>query len=111
MQWTGGRRSSNIEDRRGMRPGVIGGVGGVGGLILLLLALYFGVDPNAVIDTGEDRSVSANNSADDETKDFIAAVLGYTEDTWSEIFQRNGRRYQEPTLVLFTGAADSACGF
>jgi predicted metalloprotease len=49
--------------------------------------------------------------ADDSNKDFIAAVLAYTEDTWSDIFQREGRRYREPKLVLFTGAVESACGF
>jgi len=107
MQWAGGRRSGNIEDRRGMGPGMIGGIGG---LVLLLIALFFGVDPSAVVDTTTQPTVNAG-SGDDQTKDFIAAVLGYTEDTWSGIFQRNGRSYREPKLVLFTRAVDSACGF
>src|SRR5215475_11650767 len=108
MQWAGGRRSGNIEDRRGIGPGMIGGLGG---LVLLLIALFLGVDPRAIIDTTTERSVNAGNPADDQTKDFIATVLGYTEDTWSDIFERNGRTYREPKLVLFTGAVSSACGF
>jgi predicted metalloprotease len=109
MRWAGGRRSSNIEDRRGMSAGAIGGIGGV---ILLLVALFFGIDPGAIVDTSTDTSVNAGNTAaDDQTKDFISAVLGYTEDTWSNIFESNGRTYREPKLVLFTGAVDSACGF
>jgi predicted metalloprotease len=108
MQWAGGRRSGNIEDRRGMGPGMIGGLGG---LVLLLVALFFGVDPSAIFDTSTQPGVNAGNTADNQTKDFIAAVLGYTEDTWSDIFERNGRTYREPKLVLFTGAVNSACGF
>jgi predicted metalloprotease len=108
----GGRRSSNIEDRRGMGPGLIGG--GIGGVVLLLLALIFGVNPGDVLDTGYHTGVNAGGpdaAVDDSTRDFVAVVLGYTEDTWSEIFQRNGRTYREPKLVLFSGAVDSACGF
>ena len=108
MQWAGGRRSGNIEDRRGVP---VAAIGGIGGLIVLLLALFLGVDPRALLDTGTQTSVNANNSADDETRDFIATVLGYTEDTWSQIFASNGRTYREPKLVLFTGEVSSACGF
>jgi len=86
-------------------------IGGLGGLVLLLVALFFGVDPSAIIDTSRQPAVNSGNAADDQTKDFIAAVLGYTEDTWSDIFERNGRKYREPKLVLFTGAVNSACGF
>src|SRR5262249_20030063 len=84
---------------------------GLGGLVVLLIALFLGVDPGELIDTTNQTTVSANHSADDQTKDFIAVVLGSTEDTWSGIFQRSGKTYREPTLVLFTGAVDSACGF
>jgi predicted metalloprotease len=88
-----------------------GAIGGLGGLIVLLIALYFGVDPSTVIDTSTDTTVSAGNPGDDETKDFISVVLGYTEDTWAEIFSENGSTYRDPTLVLFTGSVNSACGF
>jgi predicted metalloprotease len=108
MQWAGGRRSRNIEDRRRIS---VGAVGGLGGLMLLLIALFFGVDTSAIMDTSTDPSVSAGGPVDDDTEDFIAAVLGYTEDTWSEIFRERGARYREPRLVLFTGAVNSACGY
>ena len=114
MLWRGGRQSSNIEDRRGMRvgPGLVGG--GLGGLILLLISLYFGLDPSAVFnpDTATDASGPVSTSpADQETKEFVATVVGYTEDTWSDLFQRSAQTYRPPTLVLFSGAAESACGF
>src|SRR5262245_19108331 len=110
----GGRRSGNIEDRRGMGPVAIGG--GLGGILLLLVALYFGVDPGELINSGRETPVNAGgpantSPADEATKDFVATVLGYTEDTWSDIFRREGIRYREPKLVLFTGAVESACGF
>jgi uncharacterized protein len=108
MQWAGGRRSGNIEDRRGMSYGTIGGIGGV---IVLLIALFFGVDPSSVLDTSSNTTVDANNPADDQTKDFVSTVLASTEDTWSDVFARSGETYREPKLVLFTGAIDSACGF
>jgi uncharacterized protein len=108
MQWAGGRRSGNIEDRRGIGPV---GIGGLGGLVVLLIALFFGVDPRALMDTSTEAPPNAARPADDQTKDFISVVLGYTEDTWSDIFQRNGRTYREPKLVLFTGSVSSACGF
>ena len=106
----GGRRSGNIEDRRGMGPGLIGG--GIGTIVLILLALFFGVDPSMLINMGDDPvSAGGPPPADDRTADFIATVLGHTEDTWSEIFRGEGRSYREPKLVLFSGAVNSACGF
>jgi uncharacterized protein len=112
MLWRGGRQSDNIEDRRGMRPGLVGG--GLGGLVLLLISLYFGFDPSTV--TTPDAPVNASgpastSPADQETKKFVATIVGYTEDTWSDIFRASGRTYREPKLVLFTQAVESACGF
>jgi len=114
MLWRGGRQSTNIEDRRGMRvsTGVIGG--GIGGVILLLISLYFGIDPSVVLNpnSGVDATgPPVSSPADDDAKAFVATVVGFTEDTWTDIFQRSGRRYRAPTLVLFTGAVESACGF
>jgi predicted metalloprotease len=51
------------------------------------------------------------SGSDDELKQFSAAVLGSTEDVWSGIFQQAGREYHEPTLVLFSGTVQSACGY
>jgi len=114
MRWEGGRRSENIEDRRGMRmPGGIAG-GGVGVVVIALIAMFFGVDPRVILDAGSpapSQSTGPVDPAQDGIKDFVSVVLADTEDTWNVIFQQGGARYQEPHLVLFTGAVQSACGF
>ena len=46
----------------------------------------------------------------DPAAEFVAVVLGDTEETWNRVFQSMGRRYQEPVLVLFEGSVQSACG-
>ena len=115
MDWSGGRRSTNIEDRRGMRisRGVVGG--GLGTIVIVVIGLLLGVDPGDLINsTGYETDTTAvqpASPADDAAKDFVSTIVGYTEDTWSEIFQEGGGTYRPPTLVLFTGAVESACGF
>jgi predicted metalloprotease len=121
MRWAGGRRSDNIEDRRGMpmspmSRGLAGG--GIGLVVLVLLALFFGVDPGVLVQG--DRGVPAPPPverpvqappANDPVRDFVSVVLADTEDTWNDLFRRLNRNYQEPRLVLFTEAIESACGF
>jgi predicted metalloprotease len=114
-------RSSNIEDRRGMsvRRGVAGG--GIGIVVIALVAMFFGVDPSLLLNSGlvsgpgqqapQQQVATGAPSREDKMADFVAAVLGSTEETWSEIFARGGRTYRKPVLVLFTGAVESACGF
>jgi uncharacterized protein len=116
MDLSGGRRSTNIEDRRGMRisRGVVGG--GLGTIAIVIIGLLLGVDPGALVnstgyETDTTTSVQPTSPADDAAKDFVSAIVGYTEDTWSEIFREGGGSYRPPTLVLFTGAVESACGF
>jgi predicted metalloprotease len=117
MKWQGGRRSSNIEDRRGMRPrgGLVGG--GIGTIIIIVIALYFGVDPSFLIEGMQSSNVStsgtqptADDLRNDPLADMIAVVIADTEDVWGELFANQGRRYEQPTLVLFTGTTRSACG-
>ena len=116
MRWRGGRRSKNIEDRRGKRAGVLGG--GIGTIVIILAAMYFGIDPNLLMRGVETVSVStsggsqpsAEDLANDPLADMISVVVADTEDVWTEIFAAEGLRYEEPTLVLFTGATRSACG-
>ena len=115
MRWESGRRSGNIEDRRGMRvPGGIAG-GGIGVVVIALIALFFGVDPRVILqDAGSPPAQQSGGPVDpaqDGIKDFVSVVLADTEDTWSAIFQSGGARYQMPRLVLFSGAVQSACGF
>jgi predicted metalloprotease len=111
MQWQDARRSTNIEDRRGIGPGGLIG-GGIGAILLVILALFFGVDPRMFLQPDSTVNVAPTtvSPADEKTKDFVSTVLGYTEDTWTGIFHNEGRTYEEPKLVLFNGAVESACG-
>ena len=119
MRWSGGRKSENVEDRRGVRVsrGMMGG--GIGTVILVLVALYFGVDPSIILNQGTTQevtvppgSVSEQRPAEENRMaEFVSVVLADTEDTWHELFRISGKTYQEPKLVLFSDAVDSACGF
>ena len=108
-------QSQNVEDRRGFRMsrGVAGG--GIGGIAILLLALFFGIDPGAIMQDAPQSNVTepvpGGTGTTDEGREFVARVLGSTERVWSEIFQSAGRQYAEPRLVLFSGQVQSACGF
>jgi predicted metalloprotease len=118
MRWKTGRRSSNIEDRRGRR--VAGGTvfkGSVGTIVLTLALAYFlGIDPQVLLQLqqggGQPEVMEDYQPTPQEVQlaDFVSVVLGDTEDTWREIFSQSGRSYEEPTLVLFSGAVKSACG-
>jgi len=122
MRWRTGRRSDNVEDQRGMgTPARLGGarLGGAGLVAAVLLALVFGVDPTVLIQgipaglsppSGEDAGPAPRSAAEDELAELVSVVLADTEDTWRELFGESGRTYDEPRLVLFTGAVRSACG-
>lgn len=116
MRWQGRRESSNIEDRRGMRFGRAGGVG-IGTIVLALIAMYFGQDPSVVLQNAQQSAPTAEQVPYEESaeeaqlREFIGVVLADTEDTWGQIFSAAGRTYEQPRLVLFSGAVESACGF
>ena len=117
MRWEGGRRSTNIEDRRGLGMGTIGG-GGIGMLLIVLaVSCLTGTNPLALLEMAEQvapqqQSQQAPTGAPtgDPAAEFVAVVLGDTEETWNRIFRAAGRQYQEPVLVLFEGSVQSACG-
>lgn len=122
MRWEGSRKSSNVEDRRGMRVGRGVKTGGIGMVLLALVAMYFGVDPSVILEQVAPSQMSteapggsplpgSEGLANDPLTEFVAVVLADTEDTWNELFRQSGEAYQEPTLVLFTDAVDSACGY
>ena len=131
MRWKRARRSQNVEDRRGRGPGrrMPGGggggmkIGGGAGVILLLLGLFFGKDLIGPLSSGggtvglPQLGTQVNGGAgteirnDDEAGQFIASILGTTEDVWGKLFQQAGQRYQAPTLVMFSDGVNSACGF
>jgi hypothetical protein len=116
MRWQGRRRSVYVDDRRRVgRPGVVGG--GLGTIVVILAALYFGIDPTFLLQGLEVARVeapapgrSAGPPADDPLAEFVSVVLADTEDVWHAEFRRVGRTYREPTLVLFNGQVRSACG-
>lgn len=108
------RESNNVEDRRG--SGLHGGKSlGVGTIVLVLVAMYFGVDPSVVLNMGQGLSQPTPVEApaipkDDPMAVFVAKVLGSTEDTWGKIFANAGQQYPAPKLVLFNGQTPTACG-
>jgi len=121
MRWRDQRQSTNIEDRRGMggRGLAIGG-GGIGMVVILLAALLCGVDPRQLLENlptqgGIQEPPTASNSTNqpaDENRQFVGAVMGSTEDVWSQVLpQQASTRYQAPKLVLFSNQVSSACGF
>jgi predicted metalloprotease len=116
MRWEGRRESQNVEDRRGMRFGRAGGIG-LGTIVLALVAAYFGVDPSVILQNGQPSGQQAEQvpyqeSAEEaQLRKFVAVVLADTEDAWGAIFTAAGRTYEQPGLVLFSGAVESACGF
>lgn len=112
-----GRRSSNIEDRRGSNSSIAVGGGGLGVLVLALVVTLLGGDPGIILDqvaapTSQIPSRPSQTSpAEEELAEFTSVVLADTEDTWNQIFQEEiGQPYQEPVLVLFSGAVQSGCG-
>lgn len=117
MRWESGRRSDNVEDRRGLRVtrGLAGG--GLGTIVLVLIGLYFGIDPSTILNSipaGGDSSVERANeprpAAENRLAEFVSVVLADTEDTWGAVFREKGRSYEAPRLVLYTDAVESACG-
>jgi predicted metalloprotease len=124
LRWREGRRSQNVEDRRGSGLGRGGIRLGGGSLLLLLLAAWlFGINPLQILSllagAGEttvelpdapDAGPVAGGAPQDEGAAFVSVVLADTEDTWGELFARAGARYEAPKLVLFSGVVRSACG-
>lgn len=120
MKWIGNRQSDNVEDRRGMSGGgktLIGG--GVIGIIILLVNMFGGENAKMLTpmleqmnqgqteQTGEQRALTPEEK---EIGDFAKTVFAYTEDTWGQIFQENNMEYEQPKMVLFSDAVETACG-
>jgi predicted metalloprotease len=113
MRWEGRRQSSNIEDRRGMRPaGMVAG-GGIGTLLIALVVMALGGNPMDVLNTsgGSSRAIDRPLSPEEERqKEFVSVVLADTEDVWTRLMQKEGLPYEVPRLVLFAEQVQSACG-
>ena len=107
------RASGNVEDRRGM--GMVGGGIGVGGIVVAIIAYFLGFDPGTALNVGQQVSAprqqeGAKGTPNDQMGQFVAKVLGSTEDVWTNIFERSGSQYRPPTLVLYDGLTRTACG-
>lgn len=113
MLWKGRRQSDNIEDRRGMSPGVVAG-GGLGAVILAVVVMLMGGDPgdvlNSAVQGGGQQGQYTPTPEEEERKEFVGVILADTEDVWNEQFKRIGRTYANPKLVLFANRVESACG-
>ena len=128
MKWEGNRESDNVDDRRneggsGFGGGLLGGRSiGIGTVVVALLAGWiFGINPLTILSllSGGGGSPSAQVQqqapaqkppADDRMAAFVSTVLADTEDVWKDVFAKSGGTYQEPRLVLFRGATQTACG-
>jgi predicted metalloprotease len=134
MRWDDFRRSDNVEDDRDGGGGFGGGAGlpigrgglGIGTIVVLgLLGWALGIDPTVLINTAEiatgggtqvqqpyqEPRERRSGAPSDRTGQFVAAVLGNTEDVWIKIFQDSGQTYRPPRLRLFDGSVNSSCGF
>ena len=112
--------SNRIEDRRGLTTSRAGGLG-VGTIVVLgLIGWALGIDPRLLIGGAEMMSRNGQTqqqtqvdtgTPSDEIGRFVSAILGSTEAEWKEVFDQAGKSYQPPTLVMFSGATQSGCGF
>jgi len=128
MRWDDFRRSSNVEDDRdeSASRGLPGGAGGLGiGTVIIigLISWYFGIDPSVLLNgaqilTGGNPTQQSgpapqvgSGTPNDQMGQFVAAVLGDTEDRWTEIFAASGKTYHPPKLRLFAGSEPTPCAF
>jgi predicted metalloprotease len=120
MKWRNRRKSSNIEDRRGMSTSTAAKGGGIGLIALALIGMYFGIDPRVVMQVGgqltgggettTQRTDYRPTAEQQQLGEFTSVILADSEDAWHAMFKQIGMRYQEPKLVLFTNRVQSACG-
>ncbi len=124
MRLTGRRESNNVEDRRGMSTGAKAGIGGIGGIIMIALFTFLSggnlgdvvtnVVQQGAMNQGTEQSQQQGEreftAEEQQLAKFSRQILAATEDVWTEQFQKMGRKYTPPTLVLFTSSVQSACG-
>ena len=123
MKLDGRRKSSNVEDRRGLSTGAKAGIGGIGGIIIIALMTFMsgGNLGDVVTNVVQQGGLTAQTETPAGQREFTeeeqqlaeecAQILASTEDVWTEVFRQNGLgEYQPPTLVLFTNSVNSACG-
>ncbi|HDL4131264.1 TPA: neutral zinc metallopeptidase, partial [Mannheimia haemolytica] len=110
------KESKNVEDRRFNNVGrtkVGRGKGGILTFIIVLVGAYYGVDLTGLMGGGveyEEQTSALNESEEKQLRTLSAKVLTTTENIWTSYFQQNGLTYKEPSLVLYRGAIQTACG-
>ena len=115
MRWEGHGESGNLEDRRGLRTKGIA-IGGGAALLLVLAAAFFGVDPDElqkfIGGGGAGGPVEERKLTKEELhyRKFAGTILKFTEEVWDEQFQKAGKRYIPPHMVLFSDRVDTGCG-
>ncbi|SFP69130.1 KPN_02809 family neutral zinc metallopeptidase [Parafilimonas terrae] len=113
MQWRGRREGGNIEDRRGMSGGKLA-FGGIGGLVIAVIVYFLGGDPSQIPqqNIGQQTQSGYQDPDDpgDTLKQYMDVVLTSANEVWTDQFNKMGRQYTEPTLVLFTGQTQAGCG-
>ncbi|MGY6028397.1 KPN_02809 family neutral zinc metallopeptidase [Phytobacter sp. AG2a] len=122
MRWQGRRESNNVEDRRSESGGSFSrgpgfrlprGKGGIVLLVIVIVASYYGVDLTGVItgqpveNSSQQRSISPQ---EDESAKFTSVIFATTEDTWGQLFEKMGRQYQQPKLVMYRNRISTGCG-
>ncbi len=116
MDWKQGRRSNNVQDRRGRGGGGVGRLGLGGVAVVIVLSLMLGKNPIEMlglidqVGQGVPAATSPSAPVNDEAGDFVSAILGETEDVWGALFQQRSQVYEQPKLILFSGRVQSACG-
>ncbi len=120
MKWEDRPKSKNVEDRRGQRtkPGITLGGGGL--ILIVILALVLGINPLQLLNQAGPgagpqqpgpQAPAQVDPAEQRLADFTEVIFGDTERVWTDLFNRTGKQYRKPTLVLFSGGVRSACGF
>jgi predicted metalloprotease len=123
MRWTPGKRSTNLEDRRGSGSGglPIGRLGIGGTVVLLILSFVFKTDLSGMLGGGEAPSATqepngpagavATTPEEEKMVQFVSFVLDDAQATWAKIFREQGRTWEDAKLVLFRDATETGCGF
>jgi predicted metalloprotease len=113
MEWEGKEEGGDVEDRRGIKPGVAIG-GGIGGLVIMALVYFLGIDPQqaqqVVNQIGGPQQQGEAKPINDGYKKFSDTILAMNNKVWAEQFQRFGKSYEKPHMVLFSEAVNTRCG-
>ncbi len=122
MKLDGRRESSNVDDRR--RGGNVSKAGGLGlgGLIIVgIITWLMGGNPLEVLNNADTSAIFGDGTSyteeytptaeEEELARFSKQILAGTEDVWTAQFRKMGLEYEPPTLVLFSGAVNSGCGY